>query len=299
MTLHPSILHLHQNLICSHERAYMAFLFSLLCSKQPGIIFFPVSCYSIRSFPIHLFIPFSPRLKQDRTSKHAQRTSSRANHTRAHRRRSSRVRRAGARAAGRSGLVRSGGDLDAVLGGGDDACAAGARSRGHGGGDDGGAGRGGGAPGPGRPGCAGAPWAGGPACEGIVSMRCGLMEELRSCLPLHVLGGQALVPHQLVHGPLVQEPELWLAHGPQPFCGPPWPKGPYPTPAAQPGRPVLFAAPPAHGAPVVCVTHDGHVPDVKPALDAHEDQAAESVTVGVGCAEVQDAQSLVMEAGGP
>lgn len=116
-----------------------------------------------------------------------------------------------------------------------------------------------------------------------------------------MLGGQALVPHQLVHGPLVQAPLLWLAQGPHPLPAPPCPKGPKPPPAAQPGPlPLLLPpAPPIHGAPVVCVTQDGAPELPKPALEAHEDQAEASVTVGVGWAEVQEAQSLVMEAGGP
>lgn len=54
--------------------------------------------------------------------------------------------------------------------------------------------------------------------------------------PDHVLGGQAPVPHQLVHGPLVQEPEL--PREPQPFAGPPWPNGPQPcAPGVQPPAP--------------------------------------------------------------
>lgn len=110
-----------------------------------------------------------------------------------------------------------------------------------------------------------------------------------------MLGGHALVPHQLVQGPLVQAPLLWLAHGPHPLPGPPWPKGPYPPPAAQP---VPFFAP-AQGAPVVWVTQDGAPEVPKPADEAQEAQAAESVTVGVGWAEVQEAKSLVTEAGGP
>lgn len=39
--------------------------------------------------------------------------------------------------------------------------------------------------------------------------------------PDHVLGGQALPPHQLVQGPSVHAPEDLSLHGPQPLPGPP------------------------------------------------------------------------------
>jgi hypothetical protein len=39
--------------------------------------------------------------------------------------------------------------------------------------------------------------------------------------PLQVEGGHALPPHQLVQGPLVHAPLLAVAHGPQPWLGPP------------------------------------------------------------------------------
>lgn len=50
---------------------------------------------------------------------------------------------------------------------------------------------------------------------------------------------------------------------------------------------------------MVWVTQDGAPEVPKPADEAQEAQAAESVTVGVGWAEVQEAKSLVTEAGGP
>ena len=106
------------------------------------------------------------------------------------------------------------------------------------------------------------------ACEGYLGNE--------GDVPLQVLGGQACDPHQLVHGPAVQEPLLWLAQGPQPFAAPPLPNGPCPLPAFQPGRPVPFPPGPnppkgPPGAAVVCVAQllaalchaeesDGHAP---------------------------------------
>lgn len=71
--------------------------------------------------------------------------------------------------------------------------------------------------------------------------------------PLHVLGGHPDVPHQLVHGPFVQEPVESDAHGPHPLIPlPPFPKGPYPPgPGCQPGAPELLMNGLAVGAPVM------------------------------------------------
>lgn len=55
----------------------------------------------------------------------------------------------------------------------------------------------------------------------------------RVCSPDHVEAGQPEVPHQLVHGPVVQALLLSLAHGPQPLPAPPngpWPFIPPPIP---------------------------------------------------------------------
>lgn len=71
------------------------------------------------------------------------------------------------------------------------------------------------------------------------------MERKIVVLPDHVLGGQAEVPHQLVHAPDVNAP-LSLAHGPQPWPAP-WPKGPHPPVAVQPAG----GAPEPQGAPVM------------------------------------------------
>lgn len=66
-------------------------------------------------------------------------------------------------------------------------------------------------------------------------------------LPLHVLAGQAPVPHQLVHAPDVQSPSS--PQGPHPLPGWPAPKGPMPLPPLQPPGPPWGPPGPPHGAP--------------------------------------------------
>jgi len=90
--------------------------------------------------------------------------------------------------------------------------------------------------------------------------------------PDQVLAGQAPVPHQLVHGPLVQAP---LPHGPHPFPGPPPPNGPHPEPGDQPDAP----PPGPHGPPAghaLVVQPDGQA---EPPLVALHVASALAVTV--------------------
>jgi len=82
-----------------------------------------------------------------------------------------------------------------------------------------------------------------------------------SVQPLQVEAGQAEPPHQLVHGPSVQAPEVLEDQGPQPLFAPP--KGPTPLPPCQPPGPRPLGpseelppgpqAPKGAGAPVVWV----------------------------------------------
>ena len=81
--------------------------------------------------------------------------------------------------------------------------------------------------------------------------------------PDQVDGGQPEVPHQLVHGPFVQEPVVSELYGPQPLPAPP--NGPCPFPPAQPvgwfvllygfvvGAPVMVAKAEAYDCQAVLV----------------------------------------------
>jgi len=96
-------------------------------------------------------------------------------------------------------------------------------------------------------------------------------DQVPDVQPDQVLGGQPLVPHQLVHGPEVQALLLSLAQGPHPPC----PNGPTP-PAPDHPLELLPPHPGKVGAPVVTVAHEEAIllkPD------------------GSGCAEVSDAHS--------
>ena len=77
-----------------------------------------------------------------------------------------------------------------------------------------------------------------------------------SVQPDQVLPGQAEPPHHEVQGPFVQAPDDLPAHGPQPCCGPSWPKGPQPFWPFQPPTPPGPQGPPVGQAELV-VQPDG------------------------------------------
>ena len=113
-------------------------------------------------------------------------------------------------------------------------------------------------------------------------------------IPDHVDPGQASVPHQLVHGPLVHSPSLALAQGPHPLPGPPWPKGPYPPPALHPGGPPPGPPrPPSPSWPSHAPPPLGPQPYGAPVVTLAQELATLLRGLGSGWAEVREAQSAV------